>query len=166
MNITVGHVLLFALVVYALYYLLNRCGCKEGMKDAGVQVNCADRITKHSGADLVDEIDQCLFKDGDNNTLCSFEKNFWSQNKCKDFEESMNGPGFLHHPDKCWDIWYQTKEAWVDLSLKDRAKLCEKYTNILKANKGNEDKVCKYDLTNVTQDGVGTCTKFGIVKAT
>ena len=35
MNINIQSVLLFALVLYALYYLLNRCSCKEGMKDSG-----------------------------------------------------------------------------------------------------------------------------------
>jgi hypothetical protein len=31
MNLSVEHVLMFVLVFCAFYYMMNRCGCKEGM---------------------------------------------------------------------------------------------------------------------------------------
>ena len=36
MNLSVEHVLMFALVVCALYYLMGKCGCKEGYDDYDV----------------------------------------------------------------------------------------------------------------------------------
>ena len=42
MNLSVENVLLFALVVCALYFLMNRCGCKEGMKNSGNPENSSD----------------------------------------------------------------------------------------------------------------------------
>ena len=33
MNLSVEHVLMFVLVFCAFYYMMNRCGCKEGIKD-------------------------------------------------------------------------------------------------------------------------------------
>ena len=33
MNLSVEHVLMFALVFCAFYYMTNRCGCKEGVID-------------------------------------------------------------------------------------------------------------------------------------
>ena len=151
MTITVEHVLLFALVVYALYYLLNRCGCKEGMKDSGVQVNCADRITENIGADLVDEIDQCLFQDGDNKTKCQFNQSFW-KNKCVDFPE-RKGDDL-----RCEQITEHIQgDAWNDLNDVERAKLCKKYTNLVKDNKDN---VCLYDLANLDSSGLGKCMVY------
>ena len=42
MNLSVENVLLFALVVCALYLLVNRCGCKEGMKNSDEPENSSD----------------------------------------------------------------------------------------------------------------------------
>jgi len=42
MNLSVEHVLLFALVVCALYYLMGSCGCKEGYTPSGKKGDCCN----------------------------------------------------------------------------------------------------------------------------
>jgi len=62
MNITVESVLMIALVVYALYLLVNRCGCQEGMKDSGDPENSSDceRLCKERGVGL-SQGQQCVY---------------------------------------------------------------------------------------------------------
>ena len=62
MNINIQSVLLFALVLYALYYLLNRCSCKEGMKDSGDPKNSSDckRLCKEKKVGL-SQGQQCVY---------------------------------------------------------------------------------------------------------
>mgnify|MGYP000993824400 CR=1 FL=1 len=40
MNLSVEHVLMFALIVCALYYLMGSCGCKEGYTPSGKPGDC------------------------------------------------------------------------------------------------------------------------------
>ena len=62
MNITVESVLMIALVLYALYLLVNTCGCKEGMKDSGDPENSSDcnRLCKERGVGL-SRGQQCVY---------------------------------------------------------------------------------------------------------
>jgi hypothetical protein len=65
MNITVESVLMIALVLYALYLLVNTCGCKEGMKDSGDPENSSDceRLCKERGVGL-SRGQQCVYDKG------------------------------------------------------------------------------------------------------
>ena len=80
MNLNVEHVLMFALVVCALYYLMGKCGCKEGYED---QTSfCENEFIKCVCPDLTKEQD-CIHKV---NYMEMFDPAKGGNKKCSDID--------------------------------------------------------------------------------
>ena len=59
MNLSAEHVLMFALVICALYYLMNKCDCKEGYVDP--KSFCENEMKKCVCPDLT-KAEDCIHK--------------------------------------------------------------------------------------------------------
>ena len=99
---------------------------------------CEERIPKHVGIPLSQEVDECLFEDG-NKTLCTFTKNPIFQNQCTPYESDNPNP-INKLPRSCDEITKQADVAWYTLSDYERANLCKKYSTLV----GN-GQTCAYD---------------------
>lgn len=108
MNLSVEHVLMFALVICALYYLMGKCGCKEGYDDYEI----TDNLVLH-GDDSSEKIfcqseyNKCLCNGGnaiDCKTEIDQKTDKTSGKQCKDvdyysFEESNAGSFWVRSND-------------------------------------------------------------------
>lgn len=130
MNLSVETLLMIVLVVCALYYLMNKCACKEGMTDSGGPwPNCPKPSVHDSPYEQMKKCYQnmnprCKFKLGNIENTCEPE----SQNDIKCSVPTREGDD--------WGL-----EGWKRLSLAEQKDICE---NVY-PNSSNRNLKCKLD---------------------
>lgn len=77
MNLSVEHVFMFTLVVCALYYLMGKCGCKEGYEDpksfcenALKHCLCLNNLSQGNVIKCLDEVYNMVVPSGNGNIKC------------------------------------------------------------------------------------------------